>query len=91
MHDKNNSYTILINSLVSIFAILLSSYISYYFAKNNEYETRIYMLNKEALTKAINNVLKYANYNTVNWKEVDDLYYRPYNCDWDDKYNKYIE
>lgn len=25
----------------------------------------------------------YGNYSTVNWKRIDSLYYRPYNCDWD--------
>lgn len=25
----------------------------------------------------------FGNYSSVNWELIDTLYYRPYNCDWD--------
>ncbi|NQT57163.1 MAG: hypothetical protein HQ551_13150 [Desulfobacteraceae bacterium] len=82
---------IAINAVVTLVAVLLSGYISFTLAKNSELETRKYELNKAALSRVLESVIDYSNYSTVNWKEVDDLYYRPYNCDWGEKYDKYID
>ena len=84
MKDQNkiNQITILINSSVTLLAVIISGLISFNLAKTSELETRKYELNKIALTRVLKDVLHYSNYSTVNWKKIDDLYYRPYNCDW---------
>jgi hypothetical protein len=92
MKDQNklNLITILINSTVTVLAVVISGIISYNLAKTSELETRKYELNKIALTRVLEKVLDYSNYSTVNWKKVDDLYYRPYNCDWGEQANELI-
>jgi hypothetical protein len=82
---------IVVNVVVTLIAVILSGYISFSLAKTNEIETRKYELNKEALSRVLESVIDYSNYSTVNWKEIDDLYYRPYNCDWGEKFDKYID
>lgn len=66
---------IAVNAVVTLAAVLLSGYISFTLAKNNEIETRKYELNKIALSRVLESVINYSNYSTVNWKKVDDLYY----------------
>jgi|GEM_PF-2756515 len=73
---------IIINSGISLIAILLSSFLTYQFTRNQEAENRIYYSNVESLKLVIKNTLKYANYSIVNWVEIENKYYRPYNCDW---------
>jgi hypothetical protein len=89
--DEKTIVPVAINAIVTLVAIMLSGYLSYTLAKSSEIETRIYELNKSALSRVLESVIDYSNYSTVNWKEVDDLYYRPYNCDWGDEYGKYID
>lgn len=92
MKDGNKSLIpITVNAIVTLIAVLLSGYISFTLVKSNELETRKYELNKYALSRVLENVIDYSDYSTVNWKEVDALYYRPYNCDWGEEYNKYID
>lgn len=88
---KQNLLPIIVNAIVTIFAVIISSYISFNLAKSNELETRKYELTQAVLSEVLGNVIQYSNYSTVRWEEVENLYLRPYNCDWDEKYDKYID
>lgn len=92
MNDQSKIHltTIIVNSSVTVFAVIISGIISFNLAKTSELETRKYELNKTALTKVLESVLDYSNFSTVDWKKVDELYSRPYNCNWGEEANKLI-
>jgi len=75
--------TIFINAIISFIAIILSSFLTYYFTKEREAKRNTHISNKEAMEVTLENTLKYSDYSTIDWKEIEGLYYRPYNCDWD--------
>ncbi len=72
--------TILINSLISLAAIFISSFLSFQFGKSAELETREYQKNKEALLEVLENVQHYNNYYTVDWDKISKKRIEPYNC-----------
>ena len=89
MKIKKEHKVIIINSLISIFAILLASFSTYYFTKNSEIESRKYYNDKETLKIILQDSLKYSDYSLVDWDEIAILYRIPYHCDW--KYNKNLK
>ena len=37
---------------------------------------------QDSISVAHNELARFYNYSTVDWRRIDTLYYRPYNCDW---------
>lgn len=66
MKIKKEHKVIIINSLISIFAILLASFSTYYFTKNSEIESRKYYNDKETLKIILQDSLKYSDYSLVD-------------------------
>lgn len=86
MKISKEDKTIMINSAISFFAIILSCFLTYVLTKSSELETRRYESDREALAVILKDTLKYSNYSTVDWNKVDELYYHPYNdCDFEYK------
>ena len=84
MKISKENKTIIINLIVSSFAIILSGFLSYHFSKSSELETRRYESDRGALAIILKDTLKYSNYSTVDWSKVDELYYHPYSdCDFE--------
>lgn len=67
---KPSKKYILVNIIITLIAIILSSSLTYIFTKHSEKETRIYHANREALRTMLPNVWKYNNYYTVDWLEL---------------------
>ncbi|MDD2498516.1 MAG: hypothetical protein PHY90_10385 [Desulfitobacteriaceae bacterium] len=80
---------IVVNAFISLFAVILASFLTYYFAKNSEIESRQYNNNKESLKVVLQDAIKYSDYNLVDWEKVRGLYTTPYHCDW--KNNPYLK
>ena len=43
---------------------------------------------QDSVSVAQDELARFYNYSTVDWKRIDTLYYRPYNCDWPDGMEK---
>src|SRR3990167_9819875 len=71
----------LLSFILSILAILLSSFIAYKFSKIGEFETREFQSNKEALIDVLDKVAKYAEVYTVDWDQLNkQVSYTNYEC-----------
>lgn len=68
----------------------LTSAISYWFGKMSEHETRQYETRKEVLKTLLSEAAPFSDYLTVDWERYRNEY-RPYPCDWPDKYNLYTQ
>jgi len=64
--------------LITITAFVTYIYSSYLNKKERE-SNRI----KESIISLLDNTVQYADYSTIDWKKIDTLYIRPYNCDWE--------
>lgn len=74
---KNSKGIILF--FATLISLLLATFSIFYLTKKEKDLSRI----REANIALLDETIVYSNYSTVDWNKIDTLYYRPYNCDWE--------
>ena len=75
--EKNN---ILINALITLFWIILSWFISFYFANIQTINQRKYELDKQVMSNFLKDTIQYSNYYYINWKRLENEYWKTLDC-----------
>lgn len=87
--SKNEKLGLLINSSVSLVAVLLGSFVSFHFAQVGDIDKRKYELNRQALSTVLEKTIEYSNYRTVDWDRIAKLE-RAYNCVFGDEVERIL-
>jgi hypothetical protein len=76
-----NVFNLMILSLLSISFCTL-------FLGCKESQKPVSTLGAESIVSSLAQTIQYADYSTVDWLEVDSMFYRPYQCDWETTFPK---
>ncbi|WP_422091605.1 hypothetical protein [Tenacibaculum ovolyticum] len=82
--NKINDY------ILNISIIIITSFLTFIYSSNLNNKARETNRIKESIISLLDNTVKYADYSTVDWKKIDTLYIRPYNCDWEFTFEKLV-